>query len=468
MKKVLLAAFAATAMFAGCKKGGDEGATLSKGAFSVTTDNVVFDFFTRTSPNSEITVTSPDGSYSYAMEPADGAGWLAANQSGSKLTLSLIQRDETTAPEPVTLTITSGTESATVNVTHEWAYIHTLTGTRMAFDAVSENGRFIGGFNSDMALVVDATQLRNDENGTTIPFVPFGEHKPTLDADGVPVSTDPLVLEGTFFMHYIDNSGNPYTIGATPDGSIRLHYTTQGGSTTPYYKENGVTETLPQPTNYYVAEQDFRGTYPDVISADGNVILGRFRTYSPLVSCGWKKNSSGQYECFDVAPDVVEMQKVVDGSGNPILQDGKELYDFKYFPVNIPGGGISWNGKYISGVVRDRVAGGGYRQPFIFDVETGTTTRVTGVEASDVGPVATDDGLLFYSTTVNEADYTPYVFNVQDKTSIELATWVRNRFGIEFTQSDAGRIGGVSRDQKTICWYKNSAEGMINYVVVVR
>lgn len=331
------------------------------------------------------------------------------------------------------------------------AYLYKLWGPNIALTGMSENGRYVCGYTGDLGIVIDLDKVTYDANGDT--FLEEGALKEYL-----PEENPNLFAETTFCLQGVDNNGNPYPLGVTPDGQSVLNYDVAAGVLSPYVVVNGVRQDLPPATDRYVVDEDYRGACPDVISADGNVIVGRIRAYAMYVSTYWKKDAAGNWISGAIAKDLV------------VTKDNPPYIDLIEYPVHKPGSGLSYNGKYAAGAIHVGTDNNNPRRPYIHNIETGVTTLVPGVESANTSCV-TDDGILFYSTPfVVGGGGSPYVFeNGAVKTFSE---WVGENYewakDYDLGVLDYGVVKSISPDKKVVLWFLNSAEGFVNYVIVVR
>ncbi len=334
----------------------------------------------------------------------------------------------------------------TMNIT-----LYKIFGPHIALTAISENGRYIAGYNSDAGMVIDVTKLIyvfNEETGEMETGFEDGYVVPVYTPENNPEMT----VDFVFAVQAVDNNGNAYPMSVTPDGSIMVNYRRVSGREQPFIIENGIEKDLPLPTEYYVIPEDFRGAQPDYISADGNVIVGRFHTYSPYVSMYWKKNGAGEYECGSIARELV------------VTQQSGPYTDMIEYPVNQPASGASFNGRYAYGSIHRGTNNSQPRRPYIFDIETGVTTLVPN-QTSANATAATDDGILFFATPYSGGGLrTPYVF--ENGTTRTLAEWVKENYDLDIPNSGTVRI--VSRDKKVVVWFENSVDGYVNHILVVK
>ena len=449
MKKVFFAAIAAATVLS-CNQP-EEPTTPSPTLEISVPQEIVFDVKGR-SDNSVITVTTNQQEWNYALEPENGNGWLTAAQSGDKLTLTALERTAETVLEPVEVTISVSEElSYTVNVSHEWAYLYKIWGPHIALHTVSANGRYLAGYNSDAAIVVDLTRLEYDGNGETV--MAAGYEVTTY----TPEDNPEMYVEGTFCLNGVDNNGNGYPLSVTPDASLRLYYE-RDDITNPYLYVNGTRTDLPQAADYpELLQADYRGAYPDYITPDGSVIAGRFLSYTPYIAMYWKKNAAGEYVAGNIAKDVIQYT----------IDPDQGWVTFTEWPVNQPGGGVSPNGKYAFGALITGTRATNTHKPYIFDIEKGETTLVPDVTSGNA-TAATNDGTLFYSVPyTGGAARDAFVF--ENGTSVALTEWIGENYGIDVGEAGTGTLKAITEDGKTLSWFENTVDvGYVNHIIVVK
>ncbi len=452
MKK-LLPAILALAIFASCNKTENETDTLDISAPS----EIVFNA-DGTGEHSEITVTTDAAEWSYEMAPEDGNGWLTADRLENKLTLAATPRTESTAPAAVTITFRAGNAPVkTVTATQlpaspQVSALYEFSLANVAIVAVSENGRYVTGYNSDGGFVLDVTKLRHDEEGLTV--LEEGYAVPVY----TPEQNPELIFDYTFLMQAVDNEGTPYPMSVTPDGSTMVGFTGSPfeGGVQPCLFIDGTEKLLPIPDSYYVVDEDYYGAYAAYISADANLVVGEMQTYAPQVAVYWTKNAAGEYEWHEIAADMIE------------TEPNGEYIDLTVYPeLSFPASGASVNGKYTFGALITTTAEAlitdADSRPYILDVETGELTFVPD-HNNAIPSAVSDDGTLFFFEYDSDAGEIPYVFK-NGSTKI-FKEWVKENYDLDIA-ANVGTVQTVSKDRKVIAWYEMTMDGFVNHIIVV-
>ncbi|MDR1347734.1 MAG: BACON domain-containing protein [Prevotellaceae bacterium] len=307
---------------------------------------------------------------------------------------------------------------------------------------LSPNGRYAAGEYDITGVVIDLYQIA-DEN-----YVP---------ATYTGATTPSLISDGSFLLRGVDDTGTPFARGVTADGSTTVkHESNAENIYAPYLVKNGISTPLDFPSSY-VTEEQYKGVYVDLISADGKYILGRINADGATwIACKWTLEGNS-YVFSEIAPDKVTYNE--------------DYFRFDQYPCPQNVTGLSVMGEYSSGVIRTPQFGTIFNPipatyiPYSYKMSDGTLTLVDD-ETDANACYVTDDGTLFYSSPYEfpfGGDRTPHVY--KNGAKLAFSEWVNSTYGL--TVEDKGIVAAVAKDYSVVIWFTFEPTGWANHFIIV-
>jgi hypothetical protein len=327
---------------------------------------------------------------------------------------------------------------------HGTPVIHDYIAGGMPIEHLSPNGRYATGELDVDGVVLDLYRIADaNYQPTTYTW----ETSPNLTSDN------------SFALRGVDDTGTPFALGVTADGSTTVKFEKAGFGSPyiPYLVRNGNATPLEYPSTY-VTETSYQGVLADLISADGKYILGRINSDGATwLACKWTLEGTG-YVFSDIAPDRINYNE--------------NYFRFDEYPCPQNVTGLSVMGEYSSGAIRTPQLGSIFSpipatyRPYMYKMSDGTLT-VLEDETDANASYVTDDGTLFYSSPYNYpfgGDRTPYVY--KDGAKLTFSEWVNATYGL--TVEDKGIVSAVAKDYSVVIWYTNEPGiGWLNHFIVV-
>jgi hypothetical protein len=329
---------------------------------------------------------------------------------------------------------------------------NTFGATSIPFEHLSENGRYAAGEYDVFGVVFDLTKIE-DENYFGVIF-------------DETYNNGKLIIDNSFALRGVTNTGIPFARGVTADGSATLKFksainpATERPFYTPYVVKNGVETQLDFPKTHSFDDEMYMGSMPDLISADGKYILGRiWETGSIWTACKWEFDGS-KYVFGEIGKDLIDYKP--------------ETYAFLKYPSINTATGLSTYGKYSCGTVKVAGTQGDLNPdgtpakytPYFCNMQT-NALQIINEEEDATDTYVTDDGVFFYATPFfTYGEKTPYVFMNNVKKSFY--NWVKEIYGLDIPAAKKGFVSAVSKDYKVVVWITKSTDGFTNNFIIVK
>ncbi|MDR0371105.1 MAG: BACON domain-containing protein [Prevotellaceae bacterium] len=399
--------------------------------------------FTSKAENPETIIVKTEGEWDFMAD----LDWLTAEKQENDLIVTAQPSRLLTDREGV-ITITSKddpTKMAQLQVTQDHGtpkiYDYFVEGS-IPIEHLSPNGRYVAGEWDVNGVVIDLYQIGN------------AEYKPAIYG----MENTDLRSDNSFMLRGVDDSGKPFAKGVTADGSTTVKFErNENGLYAPYVVRNGASTPLDFPETYMTGEL-YQGVYVDLISADGQYILGRINADgSTWIACKWTLNGTS-YNFSEIASDLIEY--------NP--DNGR----FAKFPEPADINGLSVMGHYSCGVMRVPQGGTIFNPipakytPYFYNMSDETITVLEGEEDARASFV-TDDGTLFCATPYNfpfGGDRTAFVY--KNGTKQAFSEWVEATYGLDV--EDNGVVTAVAKDYGVVVWFTfEPGTGYVNHFIIV-